>query len=70
MKLLVISLGVALLVGCTGKDRQDRLYGERAHEIAGDTAPWANEPYHGDQQAWDQQMEKRARLMNEYARIH
>jgi hypothetical protein len=70
MRLLAIALSVLVIAGCTGRNREERLYGERAHEIAGDTAPWANAPFRGDQQAWDQQMDQRARLQNEYARIH
>lgn len=69
MKALLVSFAVLLLAACTGESRETRLYGDRAHEIAGDTAPWANEPFRGDQQGWDHEMEKRARLQNEYSRI-
>ena len=68
MKFLAVSLAF-LLVACTGEDRETRLYGPDAHKIAGDTAPWANERFDNDQLAWDHQMDKRARLQNEYTRI-
>lgn len=70
MRLLFLLLSILTLAACTGRDREERLYGDRAHEIAGDTAPWAHDPFRGDQQAWNQEIDKRARLQNEYARIH
>lgn len=69
MKVFFISLGILSLAACTGEDRETRLYGPNAHKIAGDTAPWQNERFEGNQLAWDHQMEKRARLQNEYTRI-
>jgi hypothetical protein len=58
-----------LLAGCSGEHREARLYGPQAAEHAGDTAPWTNPTFNGDPAAWDHQMDKRARLQNEYARI-
>ena len=69
MRFLVLSLAILLLPGCSGEDRETRLYGPNAHRIAGDTAPWANERFDGSEPAWTRQMESRARLQNEYARI-
>jgi predicted small lipoprotein YifL len=72
MKALCLLLLVAGLAGC-GEDkpseRDTRLYGPEAFKVAGDTAPWSNAPFNGDQKAWTEQEEKRARLMNEYSRI-
>ncbi|HEX5477185.1 MAG TPA: hypothetical protein VFX09_04955 [Burkholderiales bacterium] len=57
------------LAACGDEDRDTRLYGPDAAKVAGDTAPWSNAPFHGNQLAWDHQQEKRARLQNEYTRI-
>jgi hypothetical protein len=66
---LFFFLSIVLLSSCSGEDREQRIYGPNAYKIAGDTVPWANEPYNGNQMAWDHQMEKRARHQNEYQRI-
>ena len=72
MKALCLLLLIAALAGC-GEDKQTqrdaRLYGPEAFKIAGDTAPWSNAPFNGDAQAWSEQVDNRARLMNEYSRI-
>ena len=70
MKSIWILLAIALLSSCGEEHRETRLFGPDAVKIAGDTPPWSNQPFNGDQQAWTEQAEKRARLMNEYTRIH
>ena len=37
--------------------RQDRLYGPDAYRIAGDTVPWSNPPWNGDQAAWQRDID-------------
>jgi hypothetical protein len=72
MKRLYLILGLVLaLAGCGEhqETRQARLYGPEAYRIAGDTTAWSNPPFNGDQQAWRQEMDQRARLQNEYQRI-
>ena len=64
-----LACAVLLLAACSGENREARLYGPNAYQIAGDTAPWKNATFQDDQQAWDHQMEKRARMQNEYQRI-
>jgi len=61
--------GAILLSGCGKENRETRLYGPDAAAIAGDNVPWKNERFQGDAVAWDQEMEQRARLQNEYTRI-
>lgn len=68
MRLLTCFLGLFLLGACSGEDRATRLYGPQAYATHGDTLPWANERFES-KVAWEHQMNKRARLLNEYARI-
>lgn len=58
-----------LLYGCGKEDRETRLYGQNAAMIAGDTAPWKSDRFQNNEENWNQEMEKRARLQNEYSRI-
>jgi hypothetical protein len=62
---------VLALAGCGEQQeaRQERLYGPNAYRIAGDTAAWSNAPFNGDEGAWAQEMDQRARNQNEYLRI-
>ena len=69
MRAILIVLAAALLAGCGQDDRETRLYGPDAAKIAGYTPPWSGAPFNGNEQAWNEQTEKRARLMNEYTRI-
>ncbi|HEX6002448.1 MAG TPA: hypothetical protein VFZ14_00480 [Burkholderiales bacterium] len=69
MKTTVGFCMVLLLAACSGEHREARLYGPQAAQHAGDTAPWQGPAFNGDSVAWDHQMDKRARLQNEYARI-
>lgn len=68
MKALCIA-ALLVLAGCSGENREARLYGPDAYRIAGDTAPWTAQRFAGDRLAWDHHMDKRARLQNEYTRI-
>jgi hypothetical protein len=62
---------VLALAGCGEQQeaRQERLYGPNAYRIAGDTTAWSNAPFNGDEGAWAQEMDQRARNQNEYLRI-
>ena len=48
--------------------RTTRLYGPNAARIAGDTTPWSNPPWNGDEHAWRLEIDNRARNLNEYKR--
>jgi hypothetical protein len=66
--LLVLVLALA---GCGEhqETRQARLFGPEAYRIAGDTTAWSNPPFNGDEQAWQHEIDDRARQQNEYQRI-
>ena len=68
LSLLILVLALA---GCGEHQqaRQERLYGADAYRVAGDTAPWSNSPYSGDEMAWQQDIDARGKLQNEYQRI-
>jgi hypothetical protein len=67
-----VLVAILVLAGCGERQeaRQERLYGAKAYQVAGDTAAWSNPPFNGDQGAWEREMDARARLQNEYQRIH
>ena len=70
MNRLCAFLCVLALAGC-GENivhRQERLYGPDAYRMAGDTVPWSNPPWNGDQAAWQRDIDNRARMLNEYRR--
>ena len=69
--LLSLVLLVPLLAACGEHQeaRQARLYGANAYKVAGDTTPWSNPPYSGDEMAWQQDIDARGKLQNEYQRI-
>ena len=59
------------LAGCGENmgERQARLYGPNAYKIAGDTVPWGNPPYDGDEHIWQIAIDQRARMQNDYLRL-
>jgi hypothetical protein len=70
MKTFLLLLCVLALAGC-GENRGQRtarLYGSDAYRIAGDTTPWSNAPWNGNEHAWELQVGNRARMLNEYTR--
>ena len=72
MKTIGLLLCVVVLAGCGEKhgQRTTRLYGHDAARIAGDTTPWSNPPWNGDEHAWRLDIDNRARNLNEYTRTH
>jgi hypothetical protein len=68
---LCVFLCALALAGCGENlgERQTRLYGPNAYRIAGDTVPWSNPPYNGDEHTWQIAIDQRARMQNDYLRL-
>jgi uncharacterized protein YgiB involved in biofilm formation len=68
---LLVSAGIAvfMLAACeksqvAGPDKQGRYQGKN------DTAPWDNEQFKGDRNAWEKALKERALSQNEYRRTN
>ena len=66
---LIASALVTGLAGC-GERPQDITYKQGVYQGKPDTRPWENEPFKGDQKAWELALKDRAQSQNEYKRTN
>ena len=57
------------LAAC-GERPQDITYKQGTYQGKPDTRPWDNEPFKGDQKAWELALKDRAQAQNEYKRAN
>ena len=60
----------ASLAGCGEPDKEPLAYKRGQYQGKPDTRPWENEPFKGDQKAWELALKDRAQAQNEYKRTN
>jgi hypothetical protein len=65
----VVTAFVGGLAAC-GERPQDITYKQGTYQCKVDTRPWDNEPFKGDQKAWEIALKDRAQAQNEYKRTN
>jgi hypothetical protein len=65
----IASAFAAGLAGC-GERPQEITYKQGTYQGKQDTRPWDNEPFKGDQKAWELALKDRAQAQNEYKRAN
>lgn len=65
----IASAFVGGLAAC-GERPQDITYKQGTYQGKQDTRPWDNEPFKGDQKAWELALKDRAQSQNEYKRAN
>jgi major membrane immunogen (membrane-anchored lipoprotein) len=70
--LIAAALAAVLAGGLTacGERPQDITYKQGTYQGKQDTRPWDNEPFKGDQKAWELALKDRAQAQNEYKRAN
>jgi major membrane immunogen (membrane-anchored lipoprotein) len=71
-RLVAAALAAALAGGLAacGERPQDITYKQGTYQGKQDTRPWDNEPFKGDQKAWELALKDRAQAQNEYKRAN
>lgn len=65
----VVAAAVALALAGCGERPQVVNYKQGSYQGKPDTKPWANAPFNGNQQEWDNAIRTRNQAQNEYKRI-
>lgn len=66
---VIMSALVGGLAAC-GERPQDITYKQGSYQGKPDMRPWDNEPFKGDQKAWELALKDRAQAQNEYKRAN
>ena len=71
-RLLAAALATVLIggVAACGERPQDINYKQGVYQGKPDTRAWDNEPFKGDQKAWELALKDRAQAQNEYKRTN
>ena len=71
-RLLAAAIASALVGGLAacGERPQDITYKQGTYQGKQDTRAWDNEPFKGDQKAWELALKDRAQSQNEYKRAN
>ena len=67
--IVALALGAVFLAGC-GERPQDINYKQGQYQGKPDTPAYSNEPFKGDQKAWEIALRDRAQMQNEYKRTN
>ena len=65
-----VAFAVAGGLAACGERPQDIAYKQGSYQGKQDTQPWSNEPFKGDQKAWELALKDRAQAQNEYKRAN
>ena len=71
-RLLAAAIACAFACGLAacGERPQEITYKQGTYQGKPDTRPWDNEPFKGDQKAWEIALKDRAQAQNEYKRVN
>ncbi len=71
-QLVAASIAAAFSLGLAacGERPQEITYKQGTYQGKPDTRPWENEPFKGDQKAWELALKDRAQAQNEYKRTN
>ena len=71
-RLLAAAVAIAFAAGLAacGERPQDITYKQGTYQGKRDTQPWDNEPFKGDQKAWEIALKDRAQAQNDYKRTN